>query len=89
LNSAGLIRREWAMVTEWSRTVAFARPEIEEFRQLREMMQILLLPDEILQDAGVVRLAIEDVGGRQTDPFELAAEVDADYAASPKKEPEE
>jgi hypothetical protein len=46
-------------------------------------MQIVLLPDETLQDAGVVRQAIEDVGGRQTEPFELAAEVDADHAASP------
>ena len=47
-------------------------------------MKIVLLPDVVLQDAGMVRQAVQDVGRRQTETLELAAEVDADHAASPR-----
>src|SRR5271170_3921743 len=61
-----------------------ARPEIQEFLQLGKMgMQVVLLPNEILQNPGMVRHVVEDARRRQAVPFELAAEVGAGHADSP------
>src|ERR1700733_7467753 len=59
-------------------------PEIEKLLKLREVwMQVVMLPDEVLQDIGVIGHAIKDVGGGQPKPLELAAEVGSGHAGSP------
>jgi hypothetical protein len=64
--------------------VELARPEIEKFLQFGEIwVQVMLLPNVVLQDIGVVGHAVEDISGRQPKPFELAAEVDHGHAGSP------
>jgi hypothetical protein len=46
-------------------------------------MQVVLLPYEILQDPWMVRHMVEDIGGGEAVPFDLAAEVGAGHADSP------
>src|SRR5271155_2937259 len=51
-------------------TIEFARPEIQELHQFRKMgMQVVLLPDVVLQDPGMVRHMVEDVGGGEAVAF--------------------
>ena len=65
--------------------VQLPRPEIEKLLQLGEMrVQVVLLPDVGLQDSGMIGHSVQDVGGRQTEPFELPTEVWAHHAVSPK-----
>src|SRR5258708_30113018 len=61
--------------------IEFARPEVEELLELGEMrMQVVLLPDEVLQNVRVIGHSIKDTGGRQSKPLELTAEVGAGHA---------
>src|SRR5580704_8021891 len=65
-------------------TVELACPEVEKLLKLREVrMQVVMLPDEVLQDIGVIGHAVKDVGGGQPKPLELAAEVGSGHAGSP------
>jgi hypothetical protein len=58
------------------RPVEFAGPEVEELPQLGKVgVQIVPLPDEILQNGGVIRHAVEDVRGGEPEALELAAEI--------------
>ena len=51
-------------------------PEIEEFVQLREYRApVIALPDIGLQKPGVIWPPVQDVGCRQSLPFELLAKV--------------
>jgi hypothetical protein len=68
------------------KTLKIACPKIKKLPQFREVrMQVMLLPNVILQDSGMVGQMVEDIGGRQPVPFELATEVDADHEASPER----
>src|SRR5208337_1194215 len=91
LDRAELRRLDQARVSDRHRmeqAVQLARPEIEEFLQLGEMrVQVVLLPDVILQEAGMVGHAVENVGRRQAKPFGLTAEIGAGHAVSPKAQP--
>src|ERR1700722_6975308 len=61
--------------------VEFARPEVEKLPEFWEVrMQVVLLPDEVLQNVRVIRHAIKDTGGRQSKPLELTAELGAGHA---------
>src|SRR5208282_5009398 len=69
------------------KTLEVADPKIQELPELGKVrMQVMLLPNVILQNPGMVGQAVEDVGGREAVPFKLAAEVDADHEASPEAE---
>jgi len=58
------------------RAFELLEPEIEEFVQFGEYRaQVIALPDIGLQQPGVVRPTIKDVGRRQSVPFELLAKV--------------
>ena len=46
-------------------------------------MQVVLLPDVILQDPRMVGHVVKDIGGGEAVPFELAAEIGAGHAGSP------
>ena len=64
-------------------TVEFARPEIEELFEFGKVrVQVILLPNEVLQNVGVIRHAVKDAGCCQPKPFELTAEVGAGHAGS-------
>src|SRR5262249_35024519 len=64
--------------------VELARPEVEEFLELGKMrVQVVLLPDVVLQDVRMIGHAVEDVRGGEAVAFELAAEVGAGHPVSP------
>ena len=64
--------------------VEFPAPKVQKFAQLRKMwMQIEPLPEKTLQQAGKIRTMIENVGGGQPEPFELASKVGCGHGAFP------
>src|SRR4051794_30275429 len=61
----------------------FALPEIQKVDENRETgRQIIFLPDIGLQEARVIRHAVEDLGGRQPIALHLADEVLGNHANS-------
>src|ERR1700679_4268365 len=62
------------------RAVELVAPEGEELLQFRKGgCQIVILPDVILQQAGMVGQMVENVGGGEAVSFELAAERNGNH----------
>jgi hypothetical protein len=66
------------------KALEIADPKIQELPEVGKVrMQVMLLPNVILENPRVIRQVIEDAGGRQAVSFKLATKVDADHQASP------
>src|SRR5947209_7950908 len=68
--------------------IQFTRPKLQELSKLREVwVQIVLLPNVVLMDLGMVGHAVEYIGGGEAEPLNLTAELKACHADSPKTQP--